>query len=183
MGCGEISAARGIEQILDSVVVEKESVAASTGEERVGAGLDDVGVGAEGDLGIGDDLRPNSFDRAGFRAFCHEDVHGLHTVLRWREHVTDSDVRQAVSVVVNVEAVDGVRMERVGSRICIEDDHSPRRVSGRLERVEVAEVESLVPERWTETESSKMVRHFFSLLKISICFWVNVAEGWIVKDR
>jgi len=45
VGCGEISAARGIEQILDSVEVEKESVAASTGEERVGAGLDDVGFG------------------------------------------------------------------------------------------------------------------------------------------
>ena len=68
MGRGEIPAARGIEQILDSVVVEKESVAASTGEERVGAGLDDVGVGTEGDLGIGYDLGPNSFDRAGFRA-------------------------------------------------------------------------------------------------------------------
>ena len=176
MGCGEISAARGIEEILDSVEVEKESVAASTGEERVGAGLDDVGFDAEGDLGIGDDLRPNSFDRAGFRAFCHEDVDGLHTVLRWREHVTDRDVSQAVSVVINVEAVDGVRMERVGSRVCIEDDHSPRRVSGRLERVEVAEVESLVLERGAEIESSKMVRHFF-LLKMRICFWVNGAEG------
>ncbi len=162
MGCCEISAARSVEQILDSVEVEKESVAASTGEERVGTGLDDVGVGAKGDLGIGDDLRPNSLDRAGFRAFCHEDVYGLHTVLRWREHVTDRDVRQAVSVVVDVEAVDGVGMERVGSRICIEDDHGPRRVSGRLECVEVAEIESLVPERRTEIESSKVVRHFFS---------------------
>ena len=119
MGCGEISAARGIEQILNGVEVEKESVAASTSEERVGAGLDDIGFGTEGDLGIGDDLRPNSFDRAGFRAFCHEDVDGLHTVLRWREHVTDRDVTQAVSVVINVEAVYGVRVERVGSRICI----------------------------------------------------------------
>lgn len=162
MRCGEISAARGIEQILDAVEVEKESVAASTGKERVSVGLDDVGLGTEGDLSIGDDLRPNSFDRAGFRAFGHENVDGLHTVLRWREHVTERDVRQAVSVIINVEAVDGVRMERVGSRIGIQDEHSPRRVRGRLECVEVAEVESLVSERWAKIESSKVVRHFFS---------------------
>ena len=59
---GEISAARGIEQIFDSVEVKKESVAASTGEERIGAGLDDVGFGAERDLGAGDDFRSDSFD-------------------------------------------------------------------------------------------------------------------------
>src|SRR5271165_6591683 len=59
MGAREVSAALGIEQILDSVEVEKESVTASASEERVGAGLDDVGFGAEGDVGIGDDLRPS----------------------------------------------------------------------------------------------------------------------------
>jgi hypothetical protein len=90
----------------------------------------------------------------------------LDTILQRGEHVTDRDVRQAISVVVDIEAVDCVGMERVGRRICIEDDHGPCPVSGRLERVEVAEVESLVPERRTEIESSKMVRHFFSPLKI-----------------
>ena len=114
---------RGIEQILDSVEVEKESVAAAAGEERVGARLDDVGLGAEGDLGVGDDLRPDSFGRARFRAFRHEYVDGLLAVLRLRKHVADRDVRQAIAVVVDVEAVDGVGMERVGIRICVEDDH------------------------------------------------------------
>ena len=102
---------------------------------------------------------PTASTGAGFRAFCHEDVDGLLAVLRLREHVAERDVGQAIAVVVDVEAVDGVGMERVGGRICIEDDHGPRRIRGRLERVEVAEVESLVPERRTETESGEMIRH------------------------
>src|SRR6266850_2343635 len=53
----EVSAARGVEHILDSVEVEKESIAATAREERVLARLDDVGLGAKGDLGVGDDLR------------------------------------------------------------------------------------------------------------------------------
>ena len=58
---GEISAARCVEQILDSVEVEKESVAATAREERVLVRLDDVGCGTEGDLGIGDYLRTDRF--------------------------------------------------------------------------------------------------------------------------
>ena len=61
---GEVSAAPGIEQILDSVEVEKEGVAAAAGEERIVAGLDDIRLGAEGDFGVGDDLRPDRFRRA-----------------------------------------------------------------------------------------------------------------------
>ena len=56
-------------------------------------------------------------------------------------------------------------MERVGIRICIEDEHSPRRIRRCLERIEVAQVEPLVAERRAETESSEMVRHFVFLLK------------------
>jgi hypothetical protein len=52
-------------------------------------------------------------------------------------------------------------MERVSIWICVEDDHGSRLVGGRLERVEIAQVESLVAERRTEAESSKMIRHFF----------------------
>jgi Berberine and berberine like len=99
--------------------------------------LDDVGLGAEGDLGVGDHLRPDGFDRAGFRALRHEDVYGLFAVLWRREDVADRDVRQAISVVVDVEAVDGVGMERVRGRISIEDQHGPRPIRGRLEGVEV----------------------------------------------
>jgi len=62
-------------------------------------------------------------------------------------------------------------MERVGRRIRIEDQHGPRRVGGRLERIEVAEIESLVAEGRAEVESSKMVRHFLSP-------W---SEGWLVR--
>src|ERR1700720_2865397 len=52
--CGEISAARSIEQTLDSIEVEEESVAAATREERVLVRPDDVGFGAEGDRGVRD---------------------------------------------------------------------------------------------------------------------------------
>ena len=76
----------GVEQILDSVVVEEEGVAATAGEESVVAGLDDVGLGAEGDLGIGDDLRPDGFDRAGLGALGDKDVYGLLAVLAAREN-------------------------------------------------------------------------------------------------
>ena len=164
VGCSKISAARCIEQVLDSLEVEKERVAARTGEEGVWARFDDVGFWVEGNLGIDDDLRPNSFHRARFRTFCHKDVYGLLTVLRGREYVADRDIRQAISVVVNVEAVDGVGVERVGGRICVENNHGPRRINRRLKCVEVAEVESLVPQRWTKIEPSKMVRHFLSPL-------------------
>ncbi len=40
------------------------------------------------------------------------------------------------------------------------------RAGGRLERVEVAKVESLVPERRAEIESGEMIRHFLLPLKI-----------------
>src|ERR1019366_1900313 len=138
VGRGEVSAALGIEQILDSAKVEKESVAATAGEERVGAGLDDVGVGAEGDLGVGDDLCPDRFHRAGLRAFCDKNVYGLLTVLRRWEHIAERNVVQIIAIIVDGEPVDGVGMERVGSRICIEDEHGPCRVRGRLECIEVA---------------------------------------------
>ena len=163
---GEVSAAAGVEQILDAVKIEEERIAAAAGEERNIAGLDDVGLGPEGHLGIADNLRPDSFGGAGFRAFCHEDADSLLAVLRLREHVAERDVGQAVAVVVDVEAVDGVGMKRVGLGIGIEDDHGPRGIRGRLERVEVAEVESLVAERRSETESGEMVRH--SLLPFGI---------------
>src|SRR5882757_10269012 len=163
---GEISTARGVEHILDSVEVEKESVAATAGEERVLVRLDDVGLGAEGDLRVRDYFRSDRFGRAGLRALCDKNVYSLLAVLWRRKNVAERDVGQANAVVVDVQAVDGVGMERVGSRICIEDDHGPGRVGGRLERVEVAEVESLVAERRSKIESGKMIRHLMSPLKI-----------------
>jgi hypothetical protein len=44
---GEIPLAPDVEQILDAVEIEKESVAATAGEECVVARLDEVRLGAE----------------------------------------------------------------------------------------------------------------------------------------
>src|SRR5215472_459736 len=68
MRLGEIAFAPDIEQVLDAVEVEKERVAAAAGEERVSARLDNVRLGAKGDLRAGDDLRPDRFRRARLRA-------------------------------------------------------------------------------------------------------------------
>src|SRR5262249_56930913 len=58
MRLGEVPFSPDIEQVLDSVEVEEESVAAAAGEKCVGARLDDIRFGGEGDLGVCDDLRP-----------------------------------------------------------------------------------------------------------------------------
>ena len=139
MRLGEVPFASDIEQILDTVEVEKEGVAASAGKERVPARLDDVGfVSDEGDCGIGDDLCSDSFYRTGFRTFGYKNAYRLLTVLRRREHIAERNVVQIIAVVVDIEPVNGVGMERVGSRICIEDEHGPRRIRRRLECIEVA---------------------------------------------
>ena len=56
MRLSEVPFAAGVEQILDSIKVEKERVAAAAGEKSVGARLDDIRLGAERDLGVGDYL-------------------------------------------------------------------------------------------------------------------------------
>ncbi len=56
MRLGEVPFAPDIEQVLDAVEVEKERVAAAAGEKSVGARLDDIRLGDEGDLGVGNDL-------------------------------------------------------------------------------------------------------------------------------
>src|SRR6516162_11555010 len=58
MRLGEVPLASDIEQVLDTVEVEKERVAAAAGEKSVAARVDDIRPGAEGDLGVGDYLRP-----------------------------------------------------------------------------------------------------------------------------
>jgi hypothetical protein len=47
MRLGEIPLAPDVEQILDAVKIEEESVAATAGEECVVARLDEVGLGAD----------------------------------------------------------------------------------------------------------------------------------------
>src|SRR5262245_2961797 len=164
MRLSEVPFAPDIEQVLDSVEVEEERVAAATGEESVGARLDDIRLGAEGDLGVGDDLRPDRFGRARLRALRQEDVEGLPAVLRLREHIAECDIRQVIAVGIDVDAIDRVGMKRVGIGICIEDDDGSVLVGGRLECVQVAEIEPLIAQRRAETESSEMVRHGLLLL-------------------
>src|SRR5438093_13704642 len=106
MRLGEVPFALDIEQVLDSVEVEKERVAAAAGEKSVRARLDDIRLGAEGDLGVGDDLRPCRFGRARLRACPHEYVDGLPAVLRLREHIAECDVRQVIAGRSGVVAVD-----------------------------------------------------------------------------
>ena len=117
----------------------------------------DIRLGAEGDFTISDDLRPDRFSRARLRALRHEYVKGLPAVLRLREHIAERDVRQVIAVGVDVEAIDCVGMKCVRIGICIEDDHGSVLVGGRLECIQVAEVESLIAQRRAETESSEMV--------------------------
>jgi len=77
MRLGEVAFACGIEQVLDTIEVEKERVAAAASEKSVMARLDDIGLAAEGDLGVSDDLGPWRSVQARFRARRHEYVHGL----------------------------------------------------------------------------------------------------------
>ena len=137
----------GLYRFFDSVKVEEEGVAATAGEDSVVAGLHDVGLGAEEDLAVGDDLRADRFDRPGLGALGDKDVYRLLAVLGLGEHVADRDVRQQIPISVDVEPVDGAGMERVGIGVGIEDDGRPCRVCRRLEDIEIAEVEPLVPER------------------------------------
>ena len=162
---GEVSATAGIEQILDSVEVEKERVTAGTGEKCIVAGLDDIRPSAERYLRVDDNLRADRVDRVGLRAFCDEDAYGLFAVLRRREHVGESDVGQAIAVAVDVKPIDGVGVQRVCVRVGIEDQHRPRRIRRRLESVEIAKIEPLVAQGWAEAQSGKMVRHFCLLRK------------------
>jgi hypothetical protein len=62
-----------------------------------------------------------------------------------------------MSVVIDVKAIDCVGMKCVRVGIRVEDDRGSVLVNGRLECVQVAEVQSLIAQRWAETESSEVV--------------------------
>src|SRR5262249_10919954 len=174
MRLGEVPFAPDIEQVFDSVVVEKERVAAAAGEKSVGPRLDDVRLGTKRHLGVGDDLRPDRFRRARLRALRQEDAEGLPAVLWIREHIAECDIGQVIAVAVDVDAIDRLRMKRVGIGVRIEDDHRSVLVGGRPECVQVAQIESLIAQRRAETESGEMVRHD-PLLLTGSAFWVSGA--------
>jgi hypothetical protein len=59
-------------------------------------------------------------------------------------------------------------MERIGIGVCIEDNHGPCRIRGRLERVEIAKIKPLISKRRAEAEAGEVVRHSLSPL---CCVW------------
>src|SRR5262249_40896069 len=61
MRLGEVSLASRIEEVLDSVEIEKESVAAAAGKKCDAASGHDVGLGSERDFTVRDDFLPNGF--------------------------------------------------------------------------------------------------------------------------
>src|SRR5215510_7084056 len=61
MRLGEVSLASRIEEVLDSVEVEKESVAAAAGKKFDAARGHDVGLGSERDFTVRDDFLPDRF--------------------------------------------------------------------------------------------------------------------------
>jgi hypothetical protein len=81
----------------------------------------------------------------------------LHAVLRLRKHIAERDVRQVIAVVIDVDSIDGVGMERIRIGIRVENDHGSVVVSGRLKCVQVTEIKSLIAQRRAKTESSEMV--------------------------
>ena len=145
-GGGEVPSALVVEELQDSLKVDEERVAAKPGEESVRARLDDVRLGSERDLGVGDDLLADGLCRAGLRPGCEVGGCPLPTPVRLGEHEAERDVRLSVSVVVYVDPVNGVGVEvgRLGEGVAIEDQHGPRGVCGRLEGEEVGEIESRV---------------------------------------
>ena len=102
MRLGEVALATYIEQILDAVKIEKEGVAASAGEEGVRARLDDIRRRAEGDLGITDDFCPDCLGRTRLIALRDEYAYGLPAILGRCEDITESDIGEAIAVVIDV---------------------------------------------------------------------------------
>src|SRR5260370_29168973 len=96
MRFGEVPFSPDIEQSLDTVEVEKGSVAATAGEECVIARLDDIGLGAERDLRIGDYLLPDRFDRSRLRTLGQKHIQRLLAVLQFRKHVANRDICQQI---------------------------------------------------------------------------------------
>ena len=149
----------GVEQVLDAVEVEEERVAACAGEECEASRRDDVRGGAEGNLDTFEDARPHRL--VGFRVRVVRQVHvdGLAAVLWFGVDEAERDVITQVAVVVDVDPIDGVRVQRVSGRVGVEDQDGAVGIGGRLKRVEVAEVQALIAQRRAEAQAGEVVRH------------------------
>ena len=158
---GEVFAALVVEHVQDAREVDEESVAAQSEEAGVGARRVDVRLGTERHLDVFEDRLPGGLSRTGLRAGCQVDGGTLPAVLRLGEHQDEGEVGLEVAVVVDVDPVHGVGVERrrLGERVTVEDQHGPRRVRRCLEGVEIGEVESSVPFGRTEVQAGEVVRH------------------------
>ena len=78
MRLGEISLARGVEQLLDSVEVEEEGVTAAARDERVVSATDHVGSSPAKETAAADTIFvPTASGAAGLIAGRHEHARGL----------------------------------------------------------------------------------------------------------
>src|SRR5579884_3144432 len=111
MRLGEVPFAARIEQVLDPIEVEKERVAAASGEKFDATRRHDVGLRSERDFTVRNDFLSDGFRRARLRSLRHKYVHGLLTVLRVREQVAEGDVREVIAIVIDVEAIDCIGVE------------------------------------------------------------------------
>ena len=83
------------------------------------------GIETQHVVGIGHDLLANGFGRSRFRAPGQEYTERLFAVLRLREYEAEWDIRQQIAVIVDVEPVNDLGVERVSIRIGVQDDGSP----------------------------------------------------------
>ena len=104
-----------------------------------------------------EDLLADGFWLLGVVAVREKDVDGLPSVLRGGEDVAERDVVLQVAVVVDGEPVDGVGVQCVGVRIRVEDQNRARGIGRRLERVQIAQIESLIAEWWAEAQAGEVV--------------------------
>ena len=176
---GEIPALLPVESRQHSGEVDEERVAAGAGEKGIGPGRDDIRLRAEGHLCIAHDRLPNGLGLASLLPSCHVDRRSLPAVLGLAEHHAEGDVGVGVSIVVDVDAVDGVGMKRWRYAECVgvEDQHCPRRVRRRLKGEEVGEVEARIFGGRSEPQTGEVVRHAVLLRNLAPAP-VGASTGW-----
>jgi hypothetical protein len=156
---GEVLAVLPIESLENSNEVDKERIAASAGEECVGAGCDDVRLASERNLGIRDDRRPDGLALTSLRP--GRLVHGrsLPPILGLTEHDAEADIGFGVTVVVDVDPVHGARVEGVSYRECVgvQDQDRSRAIGRRLEGKKIGEVEARIVRRRSEPQACEVI--------------------------
>jgi hypothetical protein len=156
---GEVLAVPPVERRENSAEVDKERIAASAREERIGAGCDDIRLASERHLGIRDDRRPDGLALTSLRP--GRLVHGrsLPAILGLAEHDAEADVGLGVAVVVDVDPIHGARVEGIShrERVRVEDQDRFRRIGRRLEGEQIGEVEARIIRRRSEPQACEVI--------------------------